>query len=173
MTGAHDPTRLGLELYTRDILNDEIGQLHNVPGSQVRRIAQRVVDMVLREFTPSHVGLHKVIPVPVCPDCHALMTKETDEDVDGVMLVHWTCRCEWDGTCPTAPPVDVVGLFCSNCGENITPRPDMTEPVPCPQCDHPMSLRLVKGEDRGGWGITSQPPHAVVKTGEDGEVTSG
>lgn len=136
--GAHDPTRLGLELYTRDILNDEVGGLPNVPGSQVRRIAQRVVDMVLREFTPSHVGLHKVIPVPVCPDCHAPMHKAF-EDYRGETRVHWTCQCEGEQT--THPPSPVIRLKCSRCG-TTAPRPDHCHPVPCPTCGYRMSLLL-------------------------------
>lgn len=32
---------------------------------------------------------------PVCPDCRAPMRKEVDQDVDGVMHVHWICECEW------------------------------------------------------------------------------
>jgi len=132
-----------LNLYTRDILNDEFGALPNVPESQIRRTAQLVGDMVIREFEAFRRGVTDFVkPIPVCPDCHATMTKETDEDVDGVMLVHWCCECEWEGAnLPTDPPDPVVSLVCSRCGER-RPRPDHCHVVLCPVCGHRMSLRL-------------------------------
>jgi hypothetical protein len=47
MAGAHSPTRLGLELYTRDLLL-EPNTMDTL--AQMRRTAQRITDMFLREL---------------------------------------------------------------------------------------------------------------------------
>ena len=139
----------------------DIGRIYVDPG-----------DFVWVERVTPETGERQRLPVsPTCPDCHAVMTKETDEDVDGVMLVHWCCDCEWDGEgIESTLPVIVVGLLCSRCG-TTAPRPDHCRVVECPECGHPMSLQMVR-RDTNGWGIKAQPPSDVVTTGEDGEVTS-